>query len=81
MKLNLSGQELVHTGELGMCLLHGDYHVMDQGCWRYTLRFFFEYESRALVKVPAQHYVMRHKYLEQVERQILTKTLADVSSS
>jgi hypothetical protein len=25
----------------GMCLLHGDYHPMDDGCWAYCVGWYF----------------------------------------
>ncbi|MBE4790307.1 hypothetical protein [Streptomyces caniscabiei] len=32
-----------HSTTLGMCLLHADYHPMEQDCWSRTMDFYFEH--------------------------------------
>ncbi len=47
-----------------MCLLHGDFHVMEQDCWSVTATFFFARASQ-------DQQAVRDAYLSQVERKML----------
>jgi hypothetical protein len=47
-----------------MCLLHGDFHVMDQDCWSVTVDFYVERQH--LEQTEAQN-----AYQAEVERNML----------
>lgn len=54
-----------------MCLLHGDFHVMEQACWSLTMDFYFDHQG-----VPEQE--ARNLYLTAVERKMLDSLLPAV---
>jgi len=51
-----------------MCLLHGDFHVMEQACWSTTLDFYFEHQDMG-------EQASRDAYLAAVEREMLNNLL------
>lgn len=54
-----------------MCLLHGDFHVMEQACWSVTMDFYFDHSD-----LPQQD--ARDLYLIAVERKMLDNLLPAV---
>ncbi|MFD9004479.1 hypothetical protein ACFV0T_26560 [Streptomyces sp. NPDC059582] len=52
-----------------MCLLHGDFHVMDQICWGTTLDFHFQHQGDMTQQEA------RDCYLAAVERKMLDNLL------
>lgn len=49
-----------------MCLLHGDFHVMDQDCWSATVDFYIEHQH---LEQPEARAV----YQAEVERKMLDR--------
>jgi hypothetical protein len=54
-----------------MCLLHGDYHVMDQRCWDTTVDWYFTHPD-------FEGADGRDAYLAEVERQMLDNLIKDL---
>lgn len=57
-------------GDLGMCLLHADYHPMGQKCWAVTLDWFLAHHHLPQAE-------RRDWYQLAVEQAMLTQHLLD----
>ncbi|WP_330328268.1 hypothetical protein [Streptomyces pseudovenezuelae] len=51
-----------------MCLLHGDFHTMEQACWAATTDWYFNHQTM-------DEHGDRHAYLAAVERRMLDNLL------
>jgi hypothetical protein len=57
---------------VGMCLLHGDYHPMDQTCWDATLDFYFDVQ---LTRPNLDQTEIKQEYDAEVERRMLRNVI------